>query len=741
MMHGRIPISEIREGVESFDFNIIVDFLWRRWKLIAVIAGTVIAFTMLILFTLTPRYTSSTQILLDLRSQRVSGIDELLPAFTMDMTAVDSQISIIESSSLLRRVVEKEQLVDDPEFGASARGGNWLSSLMGFISSLLKREPTAAPQADASADAIPPDVLASIGRLSAAVEVKRLDRTKVLQIDVTSESPQKAARLANAIADAFIVDQLEARFDNARRAANWLGDRLTELREDLRRSEEAVEDFRSKNNLVMTNTGTVNEQQLSEINGKLVGARAEAAEAKAKLDQATRIIGEKGNIQAIPDVLRSSVISNLRTQQAEVVRREADLVSRYGDRHPGVVNVRAERREIERQITNEVDRIVGNLKNAYDVTQSRVDSLTQSVAILTGQAGSDNTIGVQLRELERVASANKTLYESFLSQSKLAAEQTSFEVRDARIISVATPPGRPSFPKKPFFLAVATVLGGLLGLGVAGLLELLNSGFNSPRRVEDTLGLPVLTSVERIDPSELAALDGKATTLARYLDAKPLSKFSESIRSLKTGIQMSDVDNPPKIVQLTSSLPREGKTSMAISLAISAAMSGKRVILVDCDLRRPSASQIFGLTDVPGVVELLANNVSPEGILHRDKASGLYVLPAGGKTQNPPDLLSSARMEQLFAHLRESFDLVIVDTPPIGPVVDAVIVSQIVDKTVFVVAWNSTTREVAQQAVRQISLDRKIAGVILNKVDERYTPKYGKYSYYSSAYYKGYYVQ
>lgn len=741
MMHGRIPIGEIREGVEAFDFNVVLDFLWRRWKLIAVIAGTVIAFTLLILFTLTPRYTSSTQILLDLRSQQVTGIEELLPSFTMDMTAVESQVSIIESSSLLRRVVEKENLVDDPEFGASKSGGNWLSSLMGFVTSLLKKQPAADTQAETNTDAIPPDVLASIGRLSAALDVKRIDRTKVLQIDVTSENPQKAARLANAIADAFIVDQLEARFDNARRAASWLGDRLQELREDLRKSEEAVEDFRSKNNLVMTNTGTVNEQQLSEINGKLVGARAEAAEAKAKLDQATRIIEAKGNIQAIPDVLKSSVISNLRTQQAEVVRREADLVSRYGDRHPGVVNVRAERREIDRQISNEVDRIVGNLKNAYDVTQSRVDSLTQSVALLTGQAGSDNTLGVQLRQLERVASANKTLYESFLSQSKLTAEQTSFEVRDARIISVATPPGRPSFPKKPFFLAIATALGGLLGLGVAGLLEALNSGFNSPRRVEDTLGLPVLTSVERIDPSELSSIDGKATTLSRYLDAKPLSRFSESIRSLKTGIQMSDVDNPPKIVQFTSSLPKEGKTSMAISLAVSAAMSGRRVILVDCDLRRPSASQIFGLTDAPGLVELLANNVSPEGILHRDKTTGLYVLAAGGKTQNPPDLLSSARMEQLLAHLRESFDLVVVDTPPIGPVVDAVIVAQIVDKTVFVVAWNSTSREVAQQAVRQISIDRKIAGVVLNKVDERYTPKYGKYSYYSSSYYKGYYVQ
>ncbi|MGH2551184.1 MAG: GumC family protein, partial [Thermomicrobiales bacterium] len=333
-------------------------------------AGTVIAFTLLILFTLTPRYTSSTQILLDLRSQQVTGIEELLPSFTMDMTAVESQVSIIESSSLLRRVVEKENLVDDPEFGASKSGGNWLSSLMGFVTSLLKKAPAADTPADINTDAIPPDVLASIGRLSAALDVKRIDRTKVLQIDVTSENPQKAARLANAIADAFIVDQLEARFDNARRAANWLGDRLQELREDLRNSEEAVEDFRSKNNLVMTNTGTVNEQQLSEINGKLVAARAEAAESKAKLDQATRIIEAKGNIQAIPDVLKSSVISNLRTQQAEVVRREADLVSRYGDRHPGVVNVRAERREIDRQISNEVDRIVGNLKNAYDVTQS-----------------------------------------------------------------------------------------------------------------------------------------------------------------------------------------------------------------------------------------------------------------------------------------------------------------------------------------------------------------------------------
>ncbi|HSI39140.1 MAG TPA: polysaccharide biosynthesis tyrosine autokinase [Xanthobacteraceae bacterium] len=733
------------EGTNLLDVPHILDFLNRRWRLIAMVAAAIISLTFIVLLVLTPRYTAQTEILLDLRQQTVSSPDQLMPGAVFDPLVVDSQIAIIKSVSLLRRVVEKENLVNDPEFGVDPNAGPpWYSFITNFIRSLTSSG-TPEPVAEAGEDAIPRDVRITIARLQQALTVTREGATYVLLVEFSSEDPVKAARLSNAISNAFILDQLEARFDAARRSASWFDQRLQTLRDELRKSEEAVESFRAQNNLVGPSNGTgitttLNETQMSEISGNLVAARADAAEKQAKFAQAQRIIREGGNVQAVPDVLRSQVISNLRGQQAEVNRREADLVARYGERHPLVVNVRAERRELERQINAEVTRVIGVLKNDYDVAQSRVDSLASSVATASGQAGTDNALSVRLRELERVALANKTLYESFLGQSKIATEQTSFQVREARIISAATTPSIPTFPKTLLIMILAGVAGVMVGAGLAVLLEALNAGFNSPRQVEETLGLPVLTSIERADLSDFTARDG-GPVLAAYLLAKPLSRYSESIRSLRAGIQMSDVDNPPKVIQVTSSAPNEGKTSIALSLAVSSASSGKKTVLVDCDLRRPTASSLFGLQGQPGLVELLTQTASHEGILHRDKATGVFVLPAGGRTQNPPDLLSSQRMQQLIDHLRQNFDLVVIDTPPIGPVIDAALLASIADKVLFTVRWSATSRELVQHAVDQIPGDRKICGVALNMIDVRRAPKYGRYSYYSSNYYNKYYVE
>jgi exopolysaccharide transport family protein len=735
-MHGQIAVGRPVDEPQTIDLHGLVDFGWRRWRLIALVAAIIVVSTFVVLLTLTPRYTATAEILLDLRSQKSAGFDILSAETVTDTAAVDSQISILRSFSLLQRVVDQQKLVSDPEFGpaADARQPPWYSFILDMF-----RGPPAEDAAQGEQVGIPDDVRTTILKLRDALDVTRVGRTYVLQVQLTSQDKEKAARIANAVADAFIVDQLEARFDAARRASTWLSERLQALREDLRKSEEAVEKFRSQNNLVSTSTGTVNEQQLSEINASLVTARAEAAEKQAKYQQAQRIIAEGGNIQAVPDVVRSTVIVNLRAQQAEVTRREADLVSRYGERHPLVVNVRAERREIDRQISAEVNRIITNLKNDYDVAQSRVDSLTQSVAIVSGQTGSDNALAVRLRELERDATANRTLYESFLGQSKLAAEQSTFEAREARIITPATTPIAPSFPRKSLFLAIAGVFGLAFGIGLAGLLDMLNSGFNSPRQVEDLLGLPVLASIEDVQRVELKEATDTAP-IAEFLLAKPLSRFSESIRSLRAGIQMSDVDHPPKVVQVTSATPGEGKTSLAISLAVSAATSGKKVVLIDCDLRRPTASKLFGLDQHVGLVDLLTQTTSQEGVMHRDKASGVYVLGAGSHSQNPPDLLGSMRMQQLLDHLRQGFDLIVVDTPPIGPVIDSSVISQVVDKVVFVVRWGSTSRELAQQAMGQIVGERKICGVVLNRIKSRHAPKYGRYGYYSSAY-NAYYVE
>ncbi|WAC25953.1 polysaccharide biosynthesis tyrosine autokinase [Ancylobacter sp. SL191] len=731
-MHGQIADYSRLEESGRFDLHHVVDFLLRRWSLMLMVAVTVLASAFVVYLTITPTYTSTAEVLLD-SSSRVGLGEDLSPLG--EKTVMDDQIAIITSVNFLKRVVDHEKLNDDDEFGKPEL--SILTRLKMLVGLGAEPAPVGAPQA-ASGDDVDPVTRGTIGRLKLAMTIARKPRSSIITIAVTSESRVKAARIANAIADAYITDQLESRFDAARRASSWLTERLQSLRDALRASEEAVVKFRSENNLVSVGSKTLNDQQLSEVNAELVQIQTEAAAKKAKYEQARELVESGGKVDAIPDVIRSAVISDLRGRLASVSAREADLVSRYGERHPLVVNVRAERREIERLVNTEIQRIIVNLKNDYDVAQTRADAMEANVAAASGQAGTESGLTIRLRELERDAQANRTLYETFLTQAKLTSERSEVNIQDAQIITPALPAGAPTAPSRSLFLGAGAALGLVVGFGVALLLDLLNSGFTSPRQVEEQTGLPVLSSVEWADFPEMEA--GGAVPVLKFLVDKPLSRFSESIRSLRAGVQMSDVDNPPQVVEITSASPGEGKTSLAISLAVSAATSGKRALLIDCDLRRPSISQQFGLTDRPGLVELLAQTASAEGILHRDKLSGVYVLGSGAKTQSPPDLLGSARMQHLIDQLRQSFDLIIVDAPPIGPVADASVLAAVADKVVFVVRWGVTAREFVRHSLERIPGDRKVCGIAFNMVDLRRTPRYGRYSYYSSAYYKKYYV-
>jgi capsular exopolysaccharide synthesis family protein len=545
--------------------------------------------------------------------------------------------------------------------------------------------------------------------------------------------------LTNAVADAFVVDRLDARYDAAKRASSWLTERMESLRDTLRQSEEAVADFRKEHNLVTTNADakvTVSEQQLSELNGKLITARAETAEKRAKYEQVAQVMQKGGNLQAIPDVVRSTVIADLRKQQAEVARKEADLSTRYDVQHPMLINTRAERRDIERSIAAEVQRILTNLKNDYDVAKSREESLDASLKQVTGETGIDGGVGVRLRELERINAANKTLFENFLSRAKITQEQSTFEENEARVISPAIRPGAPSFPKKGLVLSLAGVVGLLIGIGGAVALDMLNSGFLSSREIEEKLGTPVLASLPLLSAKD-REVDGKTLEPARYVIAKPLSRYAESIRNIRVGIQMADVDNPAKVILVTSSFPSEGKSTLAQSLAWSAVKAGMRVMLIDGDLRHPSISKQFGAEAKPGLVDFLTSAVPLEQAVIR--LDDLTVLPAGSKSQNPPDLLGSERMRQLSEKLRDLFDYIVVDSPPVGPVIDAKVLASLADKVVFSVRWRMTPRETVAEHIQYFMQHHKLAGAALSLVDESQAPRYGAYSQYYGKYYKKYY--
>ncbi len=744
---SRLQAAGPEEVSTGLDLWQIVDFLRRRWKIIALCGLLALAIAFVYVQTRTPLYASASEMLLQARGD--SALSHIISkdAANQEQGAIDgpeleNQIFLIQSVALLRRVVEREKLVDDPEYGPGQPSlfAKITAPLLRTINSILSPPaPTSDGAAAADSEAEDDPVTNTARVLRGFVSADRSGKSSGLLISAFSQNPDKAARIANAVAAAYVEEQLANRIDAANRGSAWLSGSLSSLREQLKQSEEAVAKFRADNNLTsaIDNGATLTEQQLSQLNSNLVAAQTDTAEKRAKLEQAELVRQNKGNAQAIPDVLRSGVIGGLRSSLTEVSRKEADLVARYGAQHPLVVNVRAERRDLEGALNAEIARILQVLKNDYDVSLARQRSLENSLAGLTGQRNVNDQTAVKLRELERTAAANKTLYEDFLTRAKMLEEQEGFRPTEARVLTQAVPSSTPAFPRKGLALALGLFCGLGLGFAAAVGMELMNAGFTSPRQVEEILDLPVLACLALLKPGKTQ--NGAPPAFA-ILD-KPLSRYSEAIRSLRNAVNLHFGKVPPKVIQVTSAMPQEGKSTVSLSMALSAADSGQRVLLIDADLRRPSVTESFGLGTHRGLSDVLAGAVRVSEAVHIDERSGLHVLAAGSKTKNPPALLGSESMRILVDGLARHFDLLIIDTPPLGPVVDGVIVSQISDTIVFVVKWSHTAREAVEASIKSLPDRRNVAGVVLNLVDEAKIAKFGKYAFYGYSEFAKYYQE
>ena len=719
----KIPTGVDIEAAQSgVDIRKYLNFVWRHWMFIAAVVALSLLMGVIYLVRATPRYTATTQVLLERPQKSPTDTGGTDYSFR-DRSFIENQLAILRSDPLLRRVVIKERLAAPPP---------------------TAKEPQSADASKEDATlAEDQSMVDGINSLRGALAVSRSGQAEVLNISITSTDPARAAQLANAVADAYVVNQLDARFESAKRASGWLSDRLVELRQQLRESEEATLRFRNEHGLTRSGpTVALNDQQLAELNSKLIAARTDAAEKKTRVDFLADVAAGKKGLDSLPDSLQSAAQSGamgaLRGKLADASQREADLLARYNSRHPAVANVQAEKRDIERSIAGETQRMVQAVKSDYTLAKARLDATEQAMREATGQGGLDNDDSIRLRELERTAAVNKSLFEDFLQKAKVTAEQSTFEARDVRVIVPAQKPGAPSFPDQRRALMMALLAG--LGLGVGGALamEMLSAGFTTPRQVEEALGVPVLASVRWMDKNKLSK-DGKIISLPLYQLHYPLSPFSEALRTLRSGIHMSDVDQPPKVIHVTSSKPGEGKSTIAVGLAISAAVSGLKVALIDADLRHPSTSRFFNLEKEKGLVDLLLGGATTSENAFRVQGDlKLSVLPAGSKSLNPTDLLGSERMKQLISSLRETFDYVVVDTPPVGPVIDPVIVANLADKTIFIIEWASTPRELVTTSLRQLSNYKRIAGVVLNSVKQERARKYGGEYYYGKAYEKYY---
>ncbi len=713
---------------DLIDIRQLFNVLRRR---LSVIVGSVVlitGITLLVVFQLTPLYTANSLILIDPREQQVVDIEAVMSGLPPDSAAIDSEVEVLRSRTLASRVVAELELVDDPEFNGALIEPGLLASLNPL--NLIRSSEDVAP-----ADKERIERNRVIDAFQSSLSVSRRGLTYVISVSFTSSDAAKATRIVNKVSDLYVLEQLEAKFEATRRANDWLNERLSQLRGEVRAAQEAVEIYRRDNELVSTSGVTINEQQLAELNGQLILARADLAEKEASYRRYRELRRSGSGADTLADVLQSPVIAQLRQQEAEVDRRQAELSSRYGDRHPEMIKVRAEKRDLAIAIDREVGRTVANVENEVVVTRTRVASLQKSLDELQGRSGEGGLKEVRLRELESDAEAVRTLYESFLERFKQTTEQTSLQEADSRILSEATVPNAPSYPNKTLLLALALIGSGMVGVGLAFALEQLDDAFSNVAQLEKALELPHLASV----PEVSGDLSSRGPIKAPFdiILKRPLSAYSEAFRALRSGIALSDVDNPPQVVLVTSALPGDGKTTTAISLARAADAAGIRTVLVDCDLRRPTVHKSFGVTPGAGIVEVLAGQAELESVLLRDTQSSLQILPVRSGAANPPDLLGSNHMANLLKRLRGDFDLVILDSAPVLPVVDSRVLSRLSDKVVFVVAWRDTPRDAAGNAVRDLrDYDADIAGVIFERLDLK---KQQRYSYGDSGYYYGRY--
>jgi succinoglycan biosynthesis transport protein ExoP len=736
-------VSQPPQEEHGLDLREAIGFLWRQWIFIASIVATILFVAAVYVFTQTPHYTASALVLLETQQERAGRQqDAILSEVNLDSEMVESQLAIIKSTVFLRRVVEKLGLISDSEFGSPGSATPQSLSLFARIRSVFSSESSASTPARQNQDEITTArTMSSVQTLRGEITAARAGQGYVIGISVTSTDPARAARLANAVADGYVVEKLDARFEAAKRASAWLSDRLGDMRSQLRQSEEAVAQFRADHKLLQAgNNISLNQQQLSELNAKLVDARTDVAQKKARADIFHSIEEKDGDLQSVPDAPTSSQLTALRNQEATLMQTINQFAPKYSDTHPMLINARLQLRDVQRGIAAEMRKLEANVDNDYLLAKAKADALEQAFRASTGQIDIDDKTAITLRELERTAAVNKSLFEDFLQRAKITQEQSTFEARDSRVITPATPPGVPSSPKKGQFMGLALIMGLFLGIGGAVAKDKLNGGFATPRQIEDMLQLPLLTSVNVMNSRDLT-VKGKILPLPYYANAMPLSRYSESIRTLRSGIQMTDVDHPPKIIQVTSTVPHEGKTTVGLSLAVSAAFSGLKVLFIDADLRHTSGSNFFGLVRTKGLVDALLGDSAPKEFMHYNKEAKLWVLPAGTKTNNPADLLSSNRMKLLMEQFSETFDYIVIDSPPIGPVVDPIVLSHVVDSVVYVVRWASTARELIQHSIKRLPED-KVAGVVFNMLNEKAAQKYGKYAYeyyYGSRSYKKYY--
>lgn len=726
-MSSQGPRSSGQQENRESEFGLadVLAVLKRRGKLVALLVVVATIVTAAVVYVLPNRYEASATVLVDPRKRTIVNVEQVVADLRVDTPTIESEVEVLRSASVAMRVIDALRLREDPEFNAP---GPVKSALM---RAGLARGPSSEPPNVLAAAESP--AFEGIDRLLAVeperdellagfldrLKVQRVRNTFLIEIRFSSVSPVKAAKVANAIAEAYVKEQLEAKTKAAESAMKVLEERLGTLTLKLREAEQRVEMYKAENNIFDAEGQLLSEKQLARAMEQTVQARTVTAEARAKYEQILRMRERGESRSTIADVLQSHTVRLLKDNLSKISRREAELVTRYGPKHPEMAKVRAELSDAQTALNTEVDQIIANLKTEYEVALERERTIGRALAQHKDQQIVSKDAGVRLRELEREASTSRAVHEAFLARYKQTAETLGLQQPDARVVEAAAVPLKPVGPKRKQMVLMAFAASLMLGFGLAFVYEMAQPGIKRTDEVEralEVVHLASLPDLARGGPGSVTALKA-----LRQMATAPTSVFAEAIRTARHEIDARRWSAGPRLILVAGSVEGEGSSVVAANLAHAYATGGVRTVLIDANLRKPVLSHELLPDRRGGLGEHLGGLLKLDDVLLRDPAIGLCFLPAHAGIMpgpSPAEALASDRMQRLLGQLRERFDVIIVDVPPILPVVDARVMADQADQIVLVMGWRSTPRQLVRRAVHAFGPNmHKIAGVVLNRVD------------------------
>jgi succinoglycan biosynthesis transport protein ExoP len=736
---ARLRVARDSSG-DDLDWFRLGRTLWRRKLFLLGFVVIVLGLTAAYVSRMPPAYEAEALVMLNDRpSQPVPNIPDVVVGTPPSEDSLQSQILLIKSRSMAERLVDQLNLHLLPEFNPalqprSADFATWLDPARLVPNWLLDHLPKAwadtlmttsssAEMTDQQRAALLRSQI--IDTVMDNIMAEPANRSTVIGLKFVSTDPALAALGANTLARLYLSEQLEGKQTASRRARDFLEHEIERLRATVASAEQAVQDYRRQHGLAGV---APDEQQLTELTTQLVTSRAERAQSEAKLRQVERLLSSGVDLNQAAQLLDSQVLTDLRARELDLNRQRAELSSEYGPRHPQMLNLKAEMQTLEERKQAEIKQIAQRLKDEVQVARAREATLQSNIENIKSQLAEHNEAEIGLEALEREATADRGLLETYINRVKEISSQQKAQEPDAQVISRAALPDEPTYPRRKLIFGVAIAAALLVGSVAVFGLEALDNTFRSSEQIEDLLGLPALGLVPAI-----VGLDKRYGAPHDYVLDNPNSPFGEALRSLRTGMLLTSMGSAPKTILVTSSIPSEGKTSIAMCLARIHARSGRRTLIIDCDIRRPRLHDLAGVANQSGLSDVLLQHRELNEVVLSDERSGAYFVTAGGPVPDPAALLASERMRRLLKEVGSRFELVVIDSPPVLSVSDARVLSQMTDKTVFLVHWGSTRRHDVMMGVKQlIEAGADVAGIVLSRVNVR---KHARYGYRDSGYY------